>query len=391
MMASEAQSTESKQQWIEQQKIVFLCRNTPFSAIASALVILSFSWAQRDFIMQNQIAQLWFVASLIVTALRISHVLVRKQIPGLFSDRLWLLLFRFLAFIAGLLYGLLIFVFFEHSSTSMQATILFLSIAVPASAIATLGIDRIAYLNLLLTTIGPTAFYLYWLADASYHSTAGLVLIFAFAFERISRRIVGFLLQNIEMTYAMRYRATHDPLVGLLNRGELEHQFDLRAPLSKRAIAMIFLDLDNFKPLNDTLGHQRGDQALIEVAKIIKQQTRADDITARLGGDEFLVILFLDTASEAVNIAMNIAEQVTHLSFGEDYSGLTTSIGICFHGDTDVSFSRMLRIADLALYESKEYGKNEVTLLHYDSEQFTSTVVLGAGGAESSTCSNESA
>jgi diguanylate cyclase (GGDEF)-like protein len=168
---------------------------------------------------------------------------------------------------------------------------------------------------------------------------------------------------NFELTYSMKYRATHDPLVGLFNRSELEYQFEQRKIHSSHGLAMMFVDLDNFKPLNDTFGHEAGDDALIAVAQILKTRIRNDDIAARLGGDEFVVLLYLDDANFAQRIADDIRTGVESIvNKDKRFVGLSCSIGLAFKADDNIGFSAMLRQADIACYESKSSGKNNVSL-----------------------------
>jgi diguanylate cyclase (GGDEF)-like protein len=170
--------------------------------------------------------------------------------------------------------------------------------------------------------------------------------------------------QNFKLTHTMHYRATHDYLVGLLNREEFENQFEIRLPLTRHGVAMLFLDLDNFKPLNDTLGHQAGDHALQEVADVLVKSLRADDVVARLGGDEFVTFLFLDDIKEIEKIAADILQGVNTITLPgqHNYAGLSASIGIAFSHDNKVMFSQLMRAADAACYESKKQGRNRMTL-----------------------------
>lgn len=139
----------------------------------------------------------------------------------------------------------------------------------------------------------------------------------------------------------MQYRATNDALVGLLNREEFENQFEIRLPLTRHGVAMLFVDLDNFKPLNDTLGRQAGDRALQQVADIFRKSLRADDVVARLVGDEFVVLLFLDDISEIKKISDEILQGINAITFPgqHNYAGLSASIGIAFNHNNKVMFS----------------------------------------------------
>ncbi|TKC87773.1 diguanylate cyclase [Trinickia terrae] len=157
--------------------------------------------------------------------------------------------------------------------------------------------------------------------------------------------------------------ARHDPLTGLPNRRELSDRLDLLL-LSRAAnrqeppLAVMYLDLDGFKQVNDTLGHHAGDEVLAAVAGRLRAMLRSGELVARLGGDEFAVVAedARPAASEA--LAARLIQRLSEpyfLSTGETV-GIGTSIGIAFavHGDT---FQRLMRRADAALYDAKTAGK----------------------------------
>jgi diguanylate cyclase (GGDEF)-like protein len=183
---------------------------------------------------------------------------------------------------------------------------------------------------------------------------------------RTGRQTYTTLQQIFRLTHTMHYRATHDYLVGLLNREEFENQFEIRLPLTRHGVAMLFIDLDNFKPLNDSLGHQAGDLALQEVADILVKSLRADDVVARLGGDEFVTFLFLDDIKEIEKIAEDILQGVNTITLPAQHNsaGLSASIGIAFSHNNKVMFSQLMRTADAACYESKKQGRNRMTVSH---------------------------
>ncbi len=103
----------------------------------------------------------------------------------------------------------------------------------------------------------------------------------------------------------------------------------------------------------------------MQVADIIRKSIRSDDIAARLGGDEFVILLYLEDIAVARNIALRILRGVEEIVFEADstFTGLSTSIGIAYHPDNNVLFSQLMRVADVACYQSKERGKNQITLL----------------------------
>ncbi|MGV1035405.1 MAG: putative bifunctional diguanylate cyclase/phosphodiesterase [Candidatus Nanopelagicales bacterium] len=167
-------------------------------------------------------------------------------------------------------------------------------------------------------------------------------------------------LRRVEQDLA--WRATHDPLSGLLNRSAFTSYVDSALTMMVSHLepcAVLFIDLDRFKTINDTLGHDAGDTALVEAATRIRETVRAEDVVARLGGDEFVV--FLERVSGPLG-ARIVAERLlvalrTPFHVADDRRYLSASIGIALsHGD-DVATS-LLRDADIALYAAKSAGRD---------------------------------
>ncbi|RUR31720.1 EAL domain-containing protein [Vreelandella nanhaiensis] len=161
----------------------------------------------------------------------------------------------------------------------------------------------------------------------------------------------------------LAYNASHDVLTGLPNRSLLEDRLVQACQLAKRSerkLAVIFIDLDDFKPINNSMGHVAGDQVLIEVAKRLIQQIRPGDTVARLGGDEF-VLLLPDIAHE--EDVLLVAEQVIEgiaLPFHVNRVELrvTVSAGIAISDGIEEKPSELLQRADLAMYKAKQHGRN---------------------------------
>ena len=164
---------------------------------------------------------------------------------------------------------------------------------------------------------------------------------------------------RVQLTADMVHYARHDPLTDLPNRGILldrvAHALH-RAGRSGVRVALLFIDLDSFKPVNDRFGHAAGDAVLVEVARRLLECTRQSDTVARLGGDEFAVLLEDISYREAFEIADRILAGLSHGRVGSDTVSLGCSIGVAF-GDGSESAEALLRKADLAMYEAKGRGK----------------------------------
>lgn len=165
----------------------------------------------------------------------------------------------------------------------------------------------------------------------------------------------------------IRHLAYHDILTGLPNRALFSDRLTqalYRAERTEEKVAVLFLDLDDFKLINDTHGHRVGDLLLIEVSRRLKEITRAGDTLARLGGDEFTVFLLdIKSADNALLVARNhLSNLLTAYQIEDKQLFLSTSVGIALFPDHGSSAEVLLKSADTAMYQAKQNGKNHVEL-----------------------------
>lgn len=173
----------------------------------------------------------------------------------------------------------------------------------------------------------------------------------------------------------LQFQATHDPLTGLPNRNQLPQRLSRACGAP---VALAFLDIDNFKVINDSLGHARGDELLVCVAKRLQDALRRTDTVARYGGDEFVllfqysashaeVIQTLERAMSAVQAPLQLGDHVLHIS---------CSMGVALYPEDATDLAGLLRIADIAMYEAKARGKglyrfHTQALSHAAQERFS--------------------
>ena len=179
----------------------------------------------------------------------------------------------------------------------------------------------------------------------------------------------------------VEYLAYYDSLTDLPNRNELLKRLEMevsRVSRKKTFGALLFIDLDNFKNINDSLGHPVGDIVLKEIAQRLKSHLRGEDTVARVGGDEFVIILSDLSANsmEAVNQARQISNNICDAVSLEFKNGgidlqITASIGITMISDGESSGDDLLRYADTAMYEAKKGGRNR---LEFFSEHMSTAV-----------------
>lgn len=166
-----------------------------------------------------------------------------------------------------------------------------------------------------------------------------------------------------KQTKQLAYQASHDPLTGLPNRALFKDRLSQAIKKAKRnreQFALLFIDLDQFKKINDSLGHHVGDEVLIETARRINSVLREDDSLARLGGDEFTVIITNITSLQNVSLVaqkiINIMKDPISVSIHNLY--ITSSIGISIYPDDATSDLNLIKYADAAMYNAKDEGRN---------------------------------
>jgi diguanylate cyclase (GGDEF)-like protein/PAS domain S-box-containing protein len=167
----------------------------------------------------------------------------------------------------------------------------------------------------------------------------------------------------------LEYLADHDALTGLINRGRFAREVAHQLAYVRRyggAGAVLMIDLDNFKYVNDTLGHNAGDEVITAVAGILKDRLRETDLLARLGGDEFAVLIPQATEEEARVAATGLLEAVRDsqvLVAAEGRPQVTVSVGLVpFHAERETTADDLLIDADVAMYEAKNEGRDRVAL-----------------------------
>ncbi|WP_097306648.1 putative bifunctional diguanylate cyclase/phosphodiesterase [Pseudomonas chlororaphis] len=168
----------------------------------------------------------------------------------------------------------------------------------------------------------------------------------------------------------LEYQAVTDPLTGLLNRRGFYQTVEsvlLRSERSDKSLVLLYLDLDGFKRVNDSLGHDAGDRVLRWVSEQIKACLRSFDILARMGGDEFTALLELEFPEQAAKISEKLIERI---SICQQIDGLDValgaSIGIAIYPDCGSNLDGLMRAADIAMYESKRAGRQQYR--YYDHE-----------------------
>ncbi|MEW8492699.1 MAG: diguanylate cyclase [Candidatus Thiodiazotropha taylori] len=231
------------------------------------------------------------------------------------------------------------------------------------------GINSAAMVNLTVATIFIVGGYLFSLEHFSTHHIGHLYLHVAFigilSFTSLSLAAIGNEMSEKEIFH---YKSSHDSLTGLVNREYLRQQLKsaihtVTSPKSEQQHALLFIDLDKFKSINDTVGHIGGDRMLQQLSELLKKHIRQRDCAARWGGDEFVVLLWYCPVDQALHIAETIRKEIEEYTLVVEANRyqVTASIGLTMLDRETHTVDAALDRADKASYISKAKGGNVIT------------------------------
>lgn len=173
----------------------------------------------------------------------------------------------------------------------------------------------------------------------------------------------------------LSHQANHDALTGVMNRREFERQLStlIGNPDQNRRHAVMYLDLDQFKIINDTCGHAAGDELICQVSTILQQRLRDGDLLARLGGDEFGIVLKHCEIDDACRVAELLRQSVADIRFSwsNQSFAIGVSVGLVTLGAASTTLKEVMKEADAACYMAKEKGRNRVHLFSEDDEELS--------------------
>ncbi len=168
----------------------------------------------------------------------------------------------------------------------------------------------------------------------------------------------------------LSYQASHDSLTGLINRREFENRLVTALDSAHRSglrHALLYLDLDQFKVVNDTFGHTAGDELLRQISELAQGNLRSTDVLARLGGDEFGILLERCSEERAISVAESIrnAVEAHRFTWQDAFTSVRCSIGVVLIDDDSPSVASVMSSADVACYSAKDMGRNQVHLYQH--------------------------
>ncbi len=368
----------------DRELLDLLYRNAPitlFSSTAVAVLLLS---ALYNSSIGGEVIVTWVIilvmfnlARLILRSFRDSSLVTNRYAPY------WLGLYVVTTLAAGLLWSSLVVLYRTSFTLYDQVIVLVTLLGIPMAALPNNALKLQVYYAFCIPIFIALQYWSYFVSDSSHLefsilsiAYSGIVVVTGHVYHNSFRQVLRIKYEKqdlVDELSAANQRleefAYIDPLTGLTNRRWFSEQADKaleRCHRRNKRLAILLIDLDNFKEVNDTLGHATGDEILIVVAKRLKSALRQTDTmtlstedTARYGGDEFILLLEdFDDIEDVKSASDRILQEVNQPIALNDHSFHPgCSIGISIFPDDGQSMSNLIRQADVALYQAKQSGK----------------------------------
>ncbi len=362
---------------VVREQATMLYRHGPVTLSSAGLTALAFAillWPVTD----TRALLLWFAGGALILGSRIAMLIFwhlhhqRDDYDPHWWRRSWL---------AGILASGLIWaasiVWLFPEPPLYQVIVALVMVGLCAGAGALYAAVRGAYLLFALPIAIPLIIQCLRTGDPVMWMIGGLIALFllgAATSSLMTAQLIERLGELKRSNAELSWRASHDPLVELPNQREFRRRLARAAEAAEghnEHFAVLYIDLDGFKAVNDRYGHAAGDAMLRRIGRVLRSRVRATDTAARLGGDEFGVLLSPCPREHAERIAHSICEAIAELD--EQLSsrplGLSASIGVAYSHEAESSPAGVMRAADAACYEAKGAGKNRVVVFEADAMQ----------------------
>jgi diguanylate cyclase (GGDEF)-like protein len=269
------------------------------------------------------------------------------------------------ALVSGAFWGATSVAFYPSGSVEHQLLLAFILTVITTVWLPFYTFVRLSLPAFTVPAVLPMAFELLQSPTTPQTTMGSLLLLLIAVFAAIAELAQRMLNADSAVRRALYHQATHDSLVGLVNRAEFHRRAQTLEIMRTDAYAIAFIDLDHFKQVNDSAGHASGDALLQAIAAILRQSVRKGDTAARIGGDEFAILMKDCDAGEAAAVAATIREGIEAVAF--DLGGgrgprVTASIGIACSADLCASPAALLEAADQACYRAKRGGRNRIEI-----------------------------
>ncbi len=279
----------------------------------------------------------------------------------------WRRIYMWTTVLTGAHWGALPIVLYPADSLMQQVFMAFVLSGISAASVPIYAVGQRSFIVFVLPTLLPLAARLLAEGGEPQMAMGGMVLLFLCALLLAARETGRVVRTNMALSHTLHHQATHDSLVGLVNHGEFQRRMLYVSDLcnaSGEPFALIFIDLDLFKQVNDTGGHAVGDEMLCRIADVLRSTVRKTDVAARVGGDEFAVILESCGKREALRVAHNVLRGIADLTVtgSDQVFRAGASIGIAYSRDGRNTAREIMHAADRACYAAKEAGRNRIEI-----------------------------
>ncbi len=333
--------------------------------VANGLLGIVIVWTLLGYI-SHPYAYSWLGANLTINFIRLFLTIYVEKTDCINekSWKSWAKLHVVTTGLISLIWGVAAVLFYVNGMIEFQYFFTLILAGMISAALPIIGLYFPSYLAYTLPTILPLV-VVFLTQDGTLHvQIAILLIIFTLTMVTTARRYYARIIESTSLRMQLDMLATIDTLTGLPNRQLFQDRLSRALLHNKRLdtrFALLFIDLDKFKIVNDTLGHAAGDQLLLEVSERIRQMVRESDTVARLGGDEFTVIVNdISNNDDIIRVAQLIIETLSEPFFlSEKEANIGASIGIAVFPDDAVEQATLMNKADSAMYQAKQSGRNK--------------------------------
>lgn len=338
------------------------------ASVAVAVLLAGLMWTRVP--LRDTVA--WTSVFAVVTAVRYLSVAASARFRERYSAERWEEIFTIGALLAGIAWGLDALWMFPVNQLDYQFFVVIVGMGLAAGAASSLSASPVAYLCFLFPTVLPAGLRILIMEPGTLPLVAGIAaIVFCVAMvavgmnnARMMTTALRLRFMNLELAHELEALATRDSLTGLPNRLILVERLTSalkRADRGEHDVAVAFVDCDAFKKINDTYGHQAGDEYLKHVARMLQSSVREVDTVARLGGDEFIVLLERCGDKETVErIVRRILEASSQeLRIGSVALKPRFSVGVSCYPRDGTDSEALIQQADEAMYAAKRAGGND--------------------------------
>lgn len=367
--------------WAEVERLRLVFSNLPVTLAVSVASAFILAGLLRGAIPGITLI-VWLAAGMGISSLRYLRYRQFRRMPDdVLDTRIWKRRAILGSGLSGLFWGSSALVLFPAGDLPRQVLVTFVLAGLSAGAMTAYAAIRQCYFAFVLPTVVPVAVRMALSSTQIHHGMAMLTVLFlgvvirsAIETDRTIVNVLKIRAENVQLTKELRHQATHDALVNLPNQREFSARLASAArscARSREPYALLFIDLDRFKEINDTGGHAAGDETLRRIAHLLREHLRPTDTAARLGGDEFAVLLPGTPREYAERVARRILAAIE--GFALQWEGgrtfqVSASIGLAYSEFGGHDSDALLRAADAACYAAKTGGRGRVEIYRADQD-----------------------